>query len=244
MFPCHDACFYVANVELVDLSSALEVELSLLSEDFMLFNHPFSNSSHRRFDEVVLGGTFDHFHNGHKALLTAGLLFAESRVVVGVTGDELLKTKKNRESIEDIDTRKNHVKQFVESIQDRVELELCVIQDPFGPTIVRDSLKAIVVSSETIKGARMINEKRKQRNMEPLFVIVVMRSNVHTLSSTFVRKTMEQNTLEAKSRKKGSLIKKPKRRAKTFRTASLQSLKFSIRPGFPTVHGGKKKFLS
>ncbi len=38
------------------------------------------------FSEICLGGTFDRLHVGHKVLLTAGLILAVTRVIVGITG--------------------------------------------------------------------------------------------------------------------------------------------------------------
>lgn len=38
------------------------------------------------YDVVALGGTFDHLHAGHKALLTMGAVLARERLIVGVTG--------------------------------------------------------------------------------------------------------------------------------------------------------------
>lgn len=40
----------------------------------------------RAFSEICLGGTFDRLHVGHKVLLTAGLILAMTRVIVGLTG--------------------------------------------------------------------------------------------------------------------------------------------------------------
>lgn len=43
-------------------------------------------------DTVVLGGTFDRLHVGHKLMLTEAVLCAKKRVVVGVTDINLLKS--------------------------------------------------------------------------------------------------------------------------------------------------------
>jgi bifunctional ADP-heptose synthase (sugar kinase/adenylyltransferase) len=40
----------------------------------------------RVFNRVVIGGTFDHLHAGHKILLTMAALLATKSIVVGVTG--------------------------------------------------------------------------------------------------------------------------------------------------------------
>jgi hypothetical protein len=39
-----------------------------------------------KYKRVALGGTFDHFHSGHKILLTSAVLLATNEVIVGVSG--------------------------------------------------------------------------------------------------------------------------------------------------------------
>lgn len=46
-------------------------------------------------DSVVLGGTFDRLHIGHKMLLTQAVLRAKKRVVVGVTDVSMVKSKRH-----------------------------------------------------------------------------------------------------------------------------------------------------
>ena len=48
----------------------------------------------------MLGGTFDHLHNGHKLLLSQALLSSDSRILIGVTTDKLLIKKAYAEFIE------------------------------------------------------------------------------------------------------------------------------------------------
>lgn len=44
-------------------------------------------------DSVVLGGTFDRLHSGHKLLLTEAVLRAKKRVVIGVTDASMIRCK-------------------------------------------------------------------------------------------------------------------------------------------------------
>lgn len=47
------------------------------------------------------------------------------------------------------------------------------IIDPFGPSTRIEDLEAIVVSAETVKGAKAVNERREKQGMSQLDVIVV-----------------------------------------------------------------------
>uniref|UniRef100_A0A914ZRG2 Cytidyltransferase-like domain-containing protein n=1 Tax=Parascaris univalens TaxID=6257 RepID=A0A914ZRG2_PARUN len=48
-----------------------------------------SSHAHRPYRSVVLGGTFDRLHNGHKVLLSAAILATSERIVCGVTFGEM-----------------------------------------------------------------------------------------------------------------------------------------------------------
>lgn len=74
---------------------------------------------------VAVGGTFDHLHAGHKLLLTATALLLQPKVrvndpprrlIVGITGDELLKNKKYAEYLGSWRSRQEDVVDFLLSI--------------------------------------------------------------------------------------------------------------------------------
>lgn len=76
-------------------------------------------------DVVAVGGTFDHLHAGHKLLLTAAALLLQpdstvapvnKRLIVGITGDQLLKNKKYAEYLGSWHTRQEEVVDFLLSI--------------------------------------------------------------------------------------------------------------------------------
>ena len=139
---------------------------------------------------VAVGGTFDHMHNGHKKLLSVCLavLRADGELVVGVTHQSMLGDKKGGSLIEDVARRKQRVIDFLDIVAPpTLRRTVVTIEDVWGPTAVRADIEGIVVSTEVIKGARLINEQRASRGFAPLQVVAVARSNVFTLSSTFVR---------------------------------------------------------
>ncbi|KAL2061332.1 hypothetical protein VTL71DRAFT_7605 [Oculimacula yallundae] len=74
---------------------------------------------------VAVGGTFDHLHAGHKLLLTATALLlqpstttspVQRRLIVGITGDELLKNKKYAEYLNSWKQRQEDVVDFLLSV--------------------------------------------------------------------------------------------------------------------------------
>lgn len=83
-------------------------------------NNP--DSSSRKHFVVAVGGTFDHLHSGHKLLLTATALMLQPlieterkprRLIIGITGDELLKNKKYAEQLESWKQREEGVINFL-----------------------------------------------------------------------------------------------------------------------------------
>ncbi|EHK19240.1 uncharacterized protein TRIVIDRAFT_58932 [Trichoderma virens Gv29-8] len=162
------------------------------------------------YDTVCLGGTFDHLHAGHKLLLHATALLMgipekhtgkHSVLIVGISGDELLKNKKYAQVLQPWDVRANQVLQFLSTIfnsasssntntlpptstpspdelhatfRDGTVLVRCVnIHDPFGPTITEEIMDVIVVSGETRSGGQAINDKRTEKGWKPLEVFEI-----------------------------------------------------------------------
>ncbi|OJZ87360.1 hypothetical protein ASPFODRAFT_569715 [Aspergillus luchuensis CBS 106.47] len=92
---------------------------------------------------VAVGGTFDHFHIGHKLLLTATALVLQPaedvetgkvrKITVGVTGEGLLAKKKYAEFLESWDERCMSTGSFLSAIMD------FRIPENSAPRIERDS---------------------------------------------------------------------------------------------------------
>lgn len=73
---------------------------------------------------VVLGGTFDRIHNGHKILLTSAAMLARTQFTCGVTHPQMLKRKVLSELIEPLDVRIDSVRQFVGDIDSTLNLKV------------------------------------------------------------------------------------------------------------------------
>lgn len=131
------------------------------------------NDTADMYDDVVLGGTFDRLHVGHKILLTEAVLRAKYRLVVGVTDSQMIKGKKLYELILPVEQRIAEVLDFLHTIDTTLKYEVVPIQDPFGPTKSDPNLQLIIVSAETLRGGEKVNEIRIENNLLPLKIYCI-----------------------------------------------------------------------
>ncbi|RLN50817.1 hypothetical protein BBJ29_002317 [Phytophthora kernoviae] len=113
-------------------------------------------------DLVVLGGTFDHLHNGHKKLLSLAVSICAQRILIGVTADSMLTKKSDAELLEPLERRKRAVRAYLTFLNPQLTVDIVTIEDPFGPAIVIPEPAAMVVSTETLAGAAKINSIRQE----------------------------------------------------------------------------------
>jgi pantetheine-phosphate adenylyltransferase len=134
-----------------------------------------------KYRKVAVGGTFDHFHAGHKVLLDKAFELGDN-VIIGVTSNAYAKEKS-----ESYSARKRNLETYLKG----KSYEIVELEDAYGPAIADREMDAIVVSSETEARALEINVIRQKRSLEPLEIVIVpmlMAANGRRISSTRIRR--------------------------------------------------------
>jgi pantetheine-phosphate adenylyltransferase len=112
--------------------------------------------------KVMVGGTFDPLHDGHKVLLNRSFEIAGSQghVVIGLTTDSFASRKVH--PIRQFDVRKSELEQYIHSRNFSTPFVVEPLQDRFGSALDSD-FDAIIVSEETLPVAVEINKLRRGR---------------------------------------------------------------------------------
>ena len=143
-----------------------------------------------KYNLAVCGGTFDHFHKGHRAFLGYALSLCH-RLLIGLTTDNYVREKNKGELIQDYQIRKQQLGEFLrkEKVIDRVFIE--PIDDIFIPKVWEKlSIEAIIVSENTVSGAEKINLKRNEQGKYSLKIEIcppVKSENNEYISSSKIR---------------------------------------------------------
>lgn len=128
----------------------------------------------KKYNVSALGGTFDHIHDGHKILLSVAAFLAKRKLIVGITGQALLKNKKYAEVLEPFETRMQRTVAFANRVLDgNVRYDVYEINDVCGPTGFVEDIDCLVVSEESAKGGAYVNKYRNERGFPSLEVITI-----------------------------------------------------------------------
>ncbi|MBI4399357.1 inosine/xanthosine triphosphatase [Candidatus Micrarchaeota archaeon] len=120
------------------------------------------------FAHVVVAGTFDSLHKGHRLLIEKALSMGK-HVHIGLTSDLFVKDKNVR--VRSFSERKKSLLKFLGR---RVgKSTIFTLEDAFGPAISDKQLEAIVVTEETELRAKEINDIRGRSKLKALEIIRV-----------------------------------------------------------------------
>jgi len=141
-----------------------------------------------QFDLVAMGGTFDIIHSGHMALLNKSFSIS-SKVIIGLSSDQLA-AKRGKNLTNDYSKRLSSLKSVIEKNFPNSSYEVSKLENDFGPAVIEDSMKALVVSEETSDKGLHLNELRAEQNLPPVEIVVVpmvLAKDGKAISSTRIK---------------------------------------------------------
>jgi pantetheine-phosphate adenylyltransferase len=112
--------------------------------------------------KVMVGGTFDPLHDGHRSLLSRSFALAgrDGEVVIGLTTDQFASRKLHQ--IRPFDFRKKELIAFITNQNFTARWIIEPLNDQYGSALDAD-FDAIVVSEDTLPVAMEINRLRCER---------------------------------------------------------------------------------
>lgn len=120
---------------------------------------------------VVVGGTFECLHDGHRELLRKAFELADSgEVDIGLTSNEM--ANKRPRKIPDYSIRKEKVIQYIQQIAEGQKYTIVKLNEPYGKTLTKN-YDYIVVSPETYSVALKINKLRAEKNMKDIEIVKI-----------------------------------------------------------------------
>ena len=144
----------------------------------------------RRYRLAVLGGTFDHLHVGHQALLASAFRVGEE-VAVGLTTDRFVSDhpKPLARRIQPFAVRRSALTRWVRRNFPRRRWRLVPLENPIGRS-VDPEVGALVVSRDTVAGGRAVNRARRRLGRPAVSLVVVplaLADDLEPVSSRRVR---------------------------------------------------------
>ncbi|MCP1663109.1 MAG: phosphopantetheine adenylyltransferase [Methanocalculus sp. MSAO_Arc1] len=135
---------------------------------------------------VMVGGTFDPFHVGHKVLLTRSFEIAGKGgfVTIGLTSDDFASAKTH--PVRPFEDRLRELDAWISSAGFPAGHRIECLTDRFGSALTED-FEALVVSEETFPVAEEINRIRGRKGMKKVDIYqihCIMADDGKIVSST------------------------------------------------------------
>jgi cytidyltransferase-like protein len=152
---------------------------------------------------IAIAGTFDRLHKGHRFFISQAFKFSKKAIIgltsdeyvkrkfrihPSVDGSEFrIKTESDKYTwkvaeglpggggirIKTYQERKRELREFLREKGLLERTRIVKIDDVYGPAIEDNDIEALVVTSETMKGGRLVNQKRQEKGLKRLKLLRV-----------------------------------------------------------------------
>ena len=124
-----------------------------------------------KYKKIVVGGTFDRLHNGHRYLLSTAEHYGK-KLIIGLCSDEMVKKrKKDWQKIQSYVQRKKTIKNYLKKI--RLSHNIAKLENDSGPAAESIDIEAILLTEDTLKNGLEINKIRRKKGLKELDYIVL-----------------------------------------------------------------------
>lgn len=159
------------------IDDALRGEVNILPSGLFAIQRLIDYRSDRRVNrcrEVLLGGTFDHLHDGHRELLRAAYANGDT-IYIGVTTDSYIarSAKSHKSVLEPHSVRWEALRAYLIDAGVLQRTILLPLDDVAGPKALDPSLEALVITDDTIAGGNEVNRRRGLVGSAALSFVVV-----------------------------------------------------------------------
>jgi len=141
------------------------------------------------YNHIVLGGTFDGLHKGHRYILEQA--FAQGmHVTIGLTSEAYIRRFKKNQGVSPFSIRYQALTRYLRETGLAMRATIVPLDNTWGPAILGD-FDAIVVTRDNFSKAVEINDLRKERGLSRLSFVevpLVPAEDKKELSSTRIRR--------------------------------------------------------
>lgn len=121
------------------------------------------------YSHLILGGTFDYFHVGHRRFIEKGAGIAK-QMTIGIASKKMLSKKILFQAIENYETRKKSVRDFLSKNGWLEKTKIIPLTDIYGIGKSARNIDAVLVTKATYANALKINDLRRKLGMNRLAV--------------------------------------------------------------------------
>lgn len=124
-----------------------------------------------KFKKIVLGGTFNKLHSGHRYFLSLAKYYGKN-AIIGLCSDEMVKIRKKKfKEYLPFKERGRTLKNELNRIG--LKSKIIEINDIYGPAIKDKEIEAILLTEETLANGIKINKIRKKNRLKELHYIIL-----------------------------------------------------------------------